>query len=277
MDWAPPAQASHRTTPQPAATATLPAEPVNAPAEKAGPPAASEPAASAGPDDPWARAVEQAPGVWVVGDSSNVGTASAASLPPAEPAAAKSAPRYEPAAAQVPPSIPVTGTGASVDAEWGLAVPSPAPVTGSAPRQVAGSAPREVKAASAPASAPAPAAVPAREYAMAAAAPAGTPGAAGAQAATPAASAPAASPAAAETRQSLYQRLSTSPEAVAGRVKAPSRAESPAAAYVQDIPSADDETIEESGVFGRAAVERILGGKLVEERALDGSSITSRY
>jgi DNA polymerase-3 subunit gamma/tau len=94
----------------------------------------------------------------------------------------------------------------------------------------------------------------------------------------PAASpAPAESPAAAGTRQSLYQRLSNSPEAEAGRAKAPARAVPAAAAYVQDIPSADDETIEESGVFGRAAVERILGGKLIEERSLDGSPVTPGY
>ena len=74
-------------------------------------------------------------------------------------------------------------------------------------------------------------------------------------------------------RQSLYQRLSNSPEAEAGRAKAPARAAAAATVYVQDIPSADDETIEESGVFGRAAVERILGGKLVEERSLDGSPL----
>ena len=84
------------------------------------------------------------------------------------------------------------------------------------------------------------------------------------------------SAAAAEARQSLYQRLSNSPEAEAGRAKAPARAVA-AATFVQDIPSADDETIEESGVFGRAAVERILGGKLIEERTPDGSPITPRY
>jgi DNA polymerase-3 subunit gamma/tau len=101
--------------------------------------------------------------------------------------------------------------------------------------------------------------------------------------AAPAHSSPAASPgstdsaAAANTRQSLYQRLSNSPEAEAGRAKAPARAVPAAATYVQDIPSADDETIEESGVFGRAAVERILGGKLIEERSLDGSTVTPRY
>jgi len=76
-------------------------------------------------------------------------------------------------------------------------------------------------------------------------------------------------------RQSLYQRLSNSPEAEAGRAKVPARA-AQAETYIQDIPSADDETIEESGVFGRAAVERILGGKLVEERSLEGSPLPSR-
>jgi DNA polymerase-3 subunit gamma/tau len=76
---------------------------------------------------------------------------------------------------------------------------------------------------------------------------------------------------------SLYQRLSNSPEAEAGRAKAPARSTEEPAPYVQDIPSADDETIEESGVFGRAAVERILGGKLVEERSLDGSPLMPRY
>lgn len=39
---------------------------------------------------------------------------------------------------------------------------------------------------------------------------------------------------------------------------------------VEDIPSADDETIDESGMFGRTAIERILGGRLIEERSLDG-------
>jgi DNA polymerase-3 subunit gamma/tau len=87
--------------------------------------------------------------------------------------------------------------------------------------------------------------------------------------------APATSPSAAQARQSLYQRLSNSPEAEAGRAKAPARAV--AATYVQDIPSADDETIEESGVFGRAAVERILGGKLIEERSPDGTPIVPGF
>ena len=108
---------------------------------------------------------------------------------------------------------------------------------------------------------------------MASAAPAVTPPAA--PAAAPLQPAPATSASAAQARQSLYQRLSNSPEAEAGRAKAPARAA--AATYVQDIPSADDETIEESGVFGRAAVERILGGKLIEERSPDGTPIVPRF
>ncbi|MHA7287550.1 DNA polymerase III subunit gamma and tau [Arthrobacter sp. MDT3-44] len=40
--------------------------------------------------------------------------------------------------------------------------------------------------------------------------------------------------------------------------------------FVEDEPSADDETIEESGLVGRRAIERILNGRLIEERSLDG-------
>ncbi len=40
--------------------------------------------------------------------------------------------------------------------------------------------------------------------------------------------------------------------------------------FVEDVPSADDETIEESGLVGRTAIERILNGRLVDERSLDG-------
>ncbi|THJ65798.1 DNA polymerase III subunit gamma and tau [Arthrobacter echini] len=39
--------------------------------------------------------------------------------------------------------------------------------------------------------------------------------------------------------------------------------------FVEDEPSADDETLEESGLVGRAAIERILNGRLIEERAHD--------
>jgi len=74
----------------------------------------------------------------------------------------------------------------------------------------------------------------------------------------------------------MYQRLS---RRAAQRVEAPAAvrtAKPQSQPVVEDIPSADDETIEESGLFGRAAVERILGGKLIEERALDGTVIPPR-
>ena len=34
------------------------------------------------------------------------------------------------------------------------------------------------------------------------------------------------------------------------------------------MPSSDDEALEDSTLYGRAAIERILGGTLVEERDL---------
>ncbi|MBT2247353.1 DNA polymerase III subunit gamma and tau [Arthrobacter sp. BHU FT2] len=234
---------------------------------------------SGAPHDPWTRAVEQAPGVWVVGTESNVGkkpaaSSSAAALEGTSAATGGTAvPHYEPATAQVPPSIPVTAAAGQARNP----VPAGAPSGGGT---------------TAPAVA--------REYAMATVAPAQSPGHGAPTAAVPApagattsatASARVQSPVqslaetpresspgpAASARQSLYQRLSNSPEAEAGRSKAPARAAAAAATYVQDIPSADDETIEESGVFGRAAVERILGGKLIEERSADGSPIAPRY
>lgn len=206
--------------------------------------------------DPWTRAVEQAPGVWVVGNESNVGKASAASE---GPSVQTSVPRYEPATAQVPPSIPVTSpseSGSVRAPEYAMAAATPAggPVTAapSRPAPVVSAAPVATPAAapSSPAQAPSTAGTPS---------PVGSP------------------PSGSGARQSLYQRLSSSPEAEAGRAKAPARAAAATANYVQDVPSADDETIEESGVFGRAAVERILGGKLIEERSPDGSPLPPRY
>ncbi|MGJ9403793.1 DNA polymerase III subunit gamma and tau [Arthrobacter sp. KK5.5] len=44
--------------------------------------------------------------------------------------------------------------------------------------------------------------------------------------------------------------------------------------YVEDVPSDDDIAIEESGVVGRPAIERILNGRLIEERNHDGSPVT---
>ena len=71
-------------------------------------------------------------------------------------------------------------------------------------------------------------------------------------------------------RLSMYQRLSNSSEAQSGRSKTPSvNTQSP---HVEDVPSPDDVTIEESGVVGQAAVERILGGVLIEERPLNPSN-----
>lgn len=148
--------------------------------------------------DPWARALEQAPGVWLIGPDTNVGKYSESrATPEPESAPGEPAPLYAPAATQIPEVV-------------------------SPPQLMATTA-----------------------------------------------------------GQSLYQRLSNSPEAEAGRAKAPARVHARTAAagsgYVQEVPSADDETIEESGVFGRAAVERILGGKLIEERSLDGSPLPSRF
>ncbi|WP_285725500.1 DNA polymerase III subunit gamma and tau [Psychromicrobium xiongbiense] len=87
-----------------------------------------------------------------------------------------------------------------------------------------------------------------------------------------------AAPARPETAgQSLYQRLSqqahsSQPQGAqpggAASDRASASAPEPAAMPVEDVPSADDETIEESVTVGRAAVERILGGRLVEERPL---------
>ncbi|MHA7175186.1 DNA polymerase III subunit gamma and tau [Arthrobacter sp. Sr24] len=68
---------------------------------------------------------------------------------------------------------------------------------------------------------------------------------------------------------SMYQRLANSPAAQAARAHTPAVvANTP---YVEDVPSPDDVTIEESGVVGQAAVERILGGVLIEERPLSNS------
>ncbi|WP_417233797.1 DNA polymerase III subunit gamma and tau [Arthrobacter sp.] len=43
--------------------------------------------------------------------------------------------------------------------------------------------------------------------------------------------------------------------------------------YVEDIPSDDDISIEESGVVGRSAIERLLNGRLIEERNHDGTPV----
>jgi DNA polymerase-3 subunit gamma/tau len=176
--------------------------------------------------------------VWTVGTDSNLGRYTAPDAKPAAPEPEPAPVHYEPAAAQIPEYAGVLSSTSGLASEHTTrADPVPMPA-------VAESVAPRVAAAAAVAEAVAVTAAPEAD------APAG--------------------------RQSLYQRLSNSPEAEAGRAKAPTRAAA-TTVYVQDIPSADDETIEESGVFGRAAVERILGGKLVEERSLDGSPLPPRF
>ena len=43
--------------------------------------------------------------------------------------------------------------------------------------------------------------------------------------------------------------------------------------YVEDIPSDDDIAIEESGLVGRPAIERLLNGRLIEERDHEGNVV----
>lgn len=249
MDWDPSAPAVVRSV-QPAAAPATVGEKKATPARSR---AASKPAPASGPapqtpdtaDDPWARAVEEAPGIWAVGTDSNIGSHRPDEPVAPEPTPEPEPPHYEPAAAQVPHYAAAVSASAAYEPVetssngWGDSVEL---VPAGAAVASASASASLATAAHSPITAPAPPAEPT------------TTG-----------------------RQSLYQRLSNSPEAEAGRAKAPARAAAATATYVQDIPSADDETIEESGVFGRAAVERILGGKLVEERSLDGSPLPPRF
>ncbi|GAB3553756.1 hypothetical protein GCM10027404_26880 [Arthrobacter tumbae] len=72
-------------------------------------------------------------------------------------------------------------------------------------------------------------------------------------------------------RPSRYRQLLD--EAARAEAARPKQQERPAGAvdlsFVEDVPSADDETIEQSGLVGRQAIERILNGRLIEERSLD--------
>lgn len=242
MDWDPSPVATPRR-PEPAAAATAPARksPAAQASKTAGSPARTPGAEPDAADDAWARAVEQSPGVWTVGTDSNLGRYTSPDVEPAAPEPEPKPVHYEPAAAQIP--------------EYAGVVSAPSGLTSDHPARA------EVAPAPAVAESVAPRVAAAAVAAVAEAV---------AVTAVPEAAAPAG-------RQSLYQRLSNSPEAEAGRAKAPTRAAAATTVYVQDIPSADDETIEESGVFGRAAVERILGGKLVEERSLDGSPLPPRF
>ena len=74
-------------------------------------------------------------------------------------------------------------------------------------------------------------------------------------------------------KRSRYQQLLDQAKAAQATATA---APSPASRnlnlkYVEDIPSDDDEAIEDSGLVGRAAIERLLGGRLIEERSFDAS------
>ncbi|WP_458107544.1 DNA polymerase III subunit gamma and tau [Arthrobacter sp. R3-55] len=270
-DWEPPSGYG-RMGSQPAAPAVPPAtaSPSTPPASGPDktPAAATSSRASSGnaSDDPWSRAVEQAPGTWVVTSESNVGKGPAKSTPEIPPAT--HTPDYEPAAAQAPEpertTEPATGTyGHPTNAEqnpsssWDVAPASSWPGTQSMPAPATSSA-SGARPGVAPAPWPSLAAQPEEAHGSVATLEEG---------------APSGSP---NGRQSLYQRLTNSPEAQAGRVQAPARTQAAPATVTEDIPSPEDETIEESRVFGRAAVERILGGKLIEERALDGSPLQTR-
>ncbi|WP_416417981.1 DNA polymerase III subunit gamma and tau [Paenarthrobacter aromaticivorans] len=264
MDWEPsPAFSASNSTPAPASgerqatsgSSLQTREPHAAATSATAATTSSQPSAS---QDPWSRAVEQAPGTWVVGTESNVG---AKPQSPVEPdTGAPDVPAYEPAAAQVP-APDVVGTPAPATTSYGHA--SSGGQNGSSGWDVA---PASTWPGTIPAQAgtQAPAAWPitATETQHA-----------GGSVATLEEGTPSSGPSA---RQSLYQRLTNSPEAQAGRVQAPVRTQARPEPAPEDIPSPEDETIEESRVFGRAAVERILGGKLIEERALDGSPLQPR-
>ncbi len=229
-------------------------------------PAHRDPAQEPEVIDQWSRAVEQSPGIWEVGAESNVGTKGSSSQAGSAEESAddpwqNATPAADPAAGQSnQPAISPDVTASQPAPEY---EPATAPMPASTGHQVF-----PVQAA-APVIDPWLDSAPAREPALSAVAATAAPAAAST-------ARPQDSAAAARSRQSLYQRLSSSPEAEAGRAKAPIRSAVPTP-EVQDVPSADDQTIEESGVFGRAAVERILGGKLVEERSPDGSPLPTRY
>lgn len=262
-DWEPPSGYTRQSQPPAATTPSPPAPAAPSSASPAPRPTAAVPSAtSSTSDDPWSRAVEQAPGTWVVGTESNVGKQPQAAEEAAVPT--KDAPDYEPAAAQVPEAT--TGAyGHPTNAEqnpsssWDVAPASSWPATQSMPAPASsGASAANNPGASAPPTWPSLAAQPVEAHGSVATLEEGP--ASGSH----------------NGRQSLYQRLTNSPEAQAGRVQAPARTQAAPTPSAEDIPSPEDETIEESRVFGRAAVERILGGKLIEERALDGSPLHNR-
>ncbi|GAB4098150.1 DNA polymerase III subunit gamma and tau [Sinomonas halotolerans] len=255
-----PASAPAQAASAPAQPASTSGQPSSAPAETPAPGHGPR-SASAGerpsptPDsDPWAFARESSPGVWSVGTEPNVRsrTGSSAAATRDTASAGQSEADQSEAGQSEAGQPPVQG--------------SPAPAYAPATAQVP---PRRDPTPQAQATAPA------RAASASAAAPA-TPTATAPTAAAPAAAPPA--DAAANGRQmSMYERLTRSGQGQAPAAPAPTAPTSPAApAYIEDVVSADDEAIEDSTLYGRAAVERILGGKLIEERALDGTVLPPR-
>ncbi|OLT06759.1 hypothetical protein BJF77_15355 [Kocuria sp. CNJ-770] len=93
---------------------------------------------------------------------------------------------------------------------------------------------------------------------------------------TPADAAPPAAPRDGAAEAGRRERLSFR-ERHAAAIAAGRRAPDPSAAAERDggvewddsfVPSSDDEALEDSTLYGRAAIERILGGMLIEERDL---------
>ncbi|MFC3298190.1 DNA polymerase III subunit gamma and tau [Arthrobacter agilis] len=203
-----------------------------------------DPFARPAPRDPQAPARGQAPGPAQVSPRPAQGTPGPASAPetstqrstPAAPARGPA--RTPPAQGATGPAPGPSSAGAGAGAETAESTPDTAPPA-TASRSVVWSPPPVTPSPSV-------------------ATPAGTPDA----------SAPAG-----DVRQkpvSRYQKLLDEAER--------KRAEEAAAArgavdlrFVEDEPSADDETIEESGLVGRTAIERILNGRLVEERSVGGT------
>jgi len=228
-------------------------------------PAASPGSSAALQDDPWSRAREVSPGRWTVGTESNVstgngGSAAAAAIPGQgfqDPEFEDEELSDEDLSGSGPAPVPAAA-GAPAGDPWGLpAEPTNAPERADTAGQ-ATTAPAAVAPASRPVSRPV-------------------------EASAPEASGPGPDQDSRDGSQSLYQRLSNSPQAQRAREEArraaPAQPQNPdgsVAGYAVDEISADDETIEESSTFGRAAVERLLDGTLIEETTLDGTPIIRR-
>ena len=169
---------------------------------------------------------------------------------------------------QAEPPVDVYSSGNLSDSEWAATNWAG---TGSSPARTTGGAPDSRQATQPPRHQPAPAA-----SAPAASAPASSATAAPARPQaqpsaphSPAPNAAAPGPGANDGRPlSRYQKLLNEAAARGGSAN-PSTGRS-TVNLVEDIPSADDIRLEDSGLVGRKAIERILGGRLIEERSVDG-------